>query len=287
MFKKYFYGFFIFAAILLSAPGCASMFNKVFIKPKLTYEAMKIDRLEITGATVRLYLGIDNKNNMSFEIINMEHVVSLEKNKVLETVMTDRVHIKAREKTIVEFPVDISFLGLKDNVKNIWKNQKIEYQVQSTLLLNTALGKIPLKIKFEDVINLPPFPDLKIEDVKVEKMGFTETNMIFKIRVINNDKIKLNVNELSYEILLNDFEIAKGNLDTPKNEKDNEKDKKDNKDIVLEIPVNMKLLSLKRSITDMLKKGEINYDVHIHMNVNSTYGEYILPLDKKGTKKLY
>lgn len=111
-------------------------------------------------------------------------------------------------------------------------------------------------------------------------MGFTEINMVFSVRILNNDKIKLNINELNYEVFFNAFEIAKGKMDSVKNPANKN-------DLLLDIPVKLQLLSLKKSITDMMKKGEINYDIHLHINVNSAYGDYILPLDKTGTTKIY
>ncbi|MDH4261529.1 MAG: LEA type 2 family protein [Spirochaetia bacterium] len=256
------------------------MIKKTFIRPKITYEAMKIDKLELTGATIRLYVGIENKNNINMELSSIKNVVSLEGNNVLENIINDKVFIKAKDKTIVEFPVDLSFLGLKDNLKSIWKKQKIEYHVETTMMLHSIIGDIPIKIKYDDVINLPPIPDLKIEDVKVDKMGFAEMKMVFFVRVVNNKKIQLKVKDLTYDVNFNEFEIAKGTMDTVKTVIDSN-------DLLLEIPVNVQFLSFKRSITDMMKKGEINYDIHIYLNINSTYGDYILPMDKKGTAKLY
>ena len=271
--------------LIICLSGCASLLKKAFIKPKITYEGMQIQQIELTQATILLSLGIDNRNNMDFDITQMEHTVSLGTNRVMETIIKDRVFIKAMGKTIVQFPVDISFLGVKENLIELWKQKNIPYHVTSRLIIESGIGKIPLKFKFEDVIKLPPIPDLTVDDIIIDNISFSNISMIFALRILNNDKIKLNIDELSYDVSFNGFQIAKGKLDTTSFSDFRQSDT-DNS-ILLNIPVNMHLLSLKRSITDMMKNGQVIYNIHLHLKTKSEYGTYILPLDKSGTTKLY
>jgi LEA14-like dessication related protein len=269
--------------ILLTA-GCVSLLKKTFKKPKVSYEAMKIESIDPAGASIRLFLGIDNENNMDLHIDHMDHIIYLEGNKILETTITDKVYIKPKDKTIIEFPLQLSFSGLKGNLLSIWNKKKIEYQVDSKVFIKSALGVVPFNLKYDEVLELPPLPDLSIEKIKIDNMSFSEIDIIVSVLIENNDKIKLDMKELDYEIYFNTMEIAKGKMDSPK--KSIHVKNKENK-ILLEIPVKMKLLGLKRSITDMFKKGEIDYKILINIKGNSAYGEYNLPLDKSGLTKIY
>src|SRR5512147_364412 len=80
--------------------GCASFFKKTFIKPKVSYESMLIEKIEPSGATVRLFLSIENKNNLDFNLSHMDHTVYLEGKKLFDTTVDDRILIKAHDKTI-------------------------------------------------------------------------------------------------------------------------------------------------------------------------------------------
>ncbi|MDH4200827.1 MAG: LEA type 2 family protein [Spirochaetia bacterium] len=256
------------------------MIKKSFKKPKLSYEGMMVEKLEPTGASIRLYLGVSNRNNIDLQVSKMTHVVYLEDVKLLETDIKDKINIKSREKTIVEFPLQISFLGLKKNIVNLWENKKIRYTINSSLMMNTVIGEFPLNIKYSDILELPPLPELKVKDVKMDSMTFSEVNMTVFLKILNNNKIQLALDNMEYEIYFNNFEVAKGHMEKIEFSKDKT-------DVDLAIPLKMRLLSVKRGVAEMLKSGEIQYNVHVLIKGNSTYGEYEIPFDTKGITKIY
>lgn len=278
--------------------GCLGLIKKSFVKPTLSYEAVKIEKWEPSGALIRLYLGIDNPNNLDFDLDSMKHVVYVGGKKIFETVIKDKVYIKPKDKTVVEFPISISFTGLQDSILEVWQQKALKYMVDSKVIFNTALGKLPVKIKFEDILKLPPLPELSIDHIKIDNMSFTEVNLILYVKISNNEKIKLDVEQMAYEIFLNDLEVAKGEMEPQLNFKEdsgstekaaNQKDppNKDQKQVLLPIPVKMKLLSVKKGVTELFKSGKINYEIHIKLKGKSVYGDYLLPLDKKGVTRIY
>jgi len=262
---------------VISQLQCASLVMKAFKKPQLTYEGMEIKEFDFSGISFVLYLGINNENGYGLKVAGMRHQIKLEGLDLMVIESKEKFHIKPNEKTVIKIPVELSFEAITKNISGIFSKEYLRYEVTSVLNLVTSTGKIPLETIFHDKIEMIPVPLVVLTKVDLNSLDFAEVSMTFHIKILNNKQVKLTHPKLEYELFLNEMEIAKGKMESEKTEDQLE----------LEIPVNIKLLSLKRSMIEMIRDGRIKYSINIIIKGRSKFGNYSLPLKKSGEAELY
>ena len=275
---KYYISFLVILS--LSFPGCASIAKKMFKKPTVAYEGFQLKHIDFAGTSLVFFLSVDNPNRVGLKIAKMQHALYLDGEKFLETEMDDAIYIKPNKRTVLEIPIQFTFSGFKKGLTYLLKTRLLPYELKSLITLDTPIGDIPVKIEKRGELELPPPPKIAVKKVKLRKMSFTDIDIVFYVVVKNNDEVNLKIANFSYSLDLNNSPISKGVVTTIT---------KDNisKELHLEIPISLKILNLKRSIIKTIKSGKIDYELNMYLNMKSRYGAYIIPVEKRGTSKMY
>jgi len=260
--------------------NCSSLGKKMFQRPDVKIEKVTVESINYSGARILFFIKIDNPNKLGVRLSAIDYTFKLHNEQILSIALEKNINIKGRESTLVEIPVDISFLTLNSTIENIISLKNIDYQMDTRVLIDTSIGKIPFKLHKEDFITMPLIPELSVENVKVKEMNILSTSMIFYVKIKNNDKIQMDIDQFDYTLYMNDQEISAGKLEPDQVViKENE--------ITLPVPVNLKLMNLKESVMTMIQSGTIQYKLNINIYANSAYGKYKLPISKVGTAKIY
>lgn len=105
-------------------------------------------------------------------------------------------------------------------------------------------------------------PKVAVYGVRMAKMSLSEGNLLVALRVTNPNSYALPLNGLDYKLSLNGIDIAGG-----QRTKNFTIDAK--QDRIIEIPVTFSLLTLLRTVPNIVKTGQFTYDLsgHAHFPV--------------------
>ncbi|MDH5719432.1 MAG: LEA type 2 family protein [Spirochaetia bacterium] len=259
---------------------CASLVEKVFTTPDVEVEKVTFEDIALSGVTLNINLAIDNPNTISLTLKKMYYKMYIEGQELVKGDKDEPLLIVGNSKTENIVPVSVNFSGLKEGISGILNKDELNYKFTGVMILKSPVGDLTFDLDEEGVIPLPKPPDFTVEDVTMGDMGLTSATIIFHIKVENNEKMNFEMNTFNYEISINDTDVSSGNQTV--NESLFE-----GGDKTYGIPVNIKLLGLKRSLVDVIKSGTFKYVFKFNLDLNSVYGPYTIPYEKEAMVELY
>jgi LEA14-like dessication related protein len=108
--------------------------------PKLSFGSLKLDRLTMTGADLKLSLKLNNPNVFSMLLGKMQYNFKLNEQSILSGLTDKSMQISEKSDNIIEIPVSVDFLRAGTAVYQILNGNKIlNYQLGGNLDLSTSL----------------------------------------------------------------------------------------------------------------------------------------------------
>lgn len=259
---------------------CASFKRSVFVNPKVSIESVKVEDFGFNGAKLLVTVAIDNPNRVGIKLSHLKYSVSVEDTKLLDGEKTERIPIAAKEISRITFPVTVQYAGLKEGVKSVFGRKLLKYDLAVETGLVTPIGDLKFDINRNDEIPIPRFPAFHVEKIDISEMGLTSATLNLKVRIDNNEDIVLDIKEFRYFLALSGEEVASGNFSM-------DRQLNAQKAFAFTIPVNIKLLNLRKSVATMLKSDTIDYEIDFLLKLESTYGPFEMPFHEKARMPLY
>ena len=108
--------------------------------PKLSFGSLKLDRLTLTGADLKLSLKLNNPNVFSMLLGKMQYNFKLNEQSILSGLTDKSMQISEKSDNIIEIPVSVDFLRAGTAIYQILNgNKTLNYQLGGNLDLSTSL----------------------------------------------------------------------------------------------------------------------------------------------------
>ncbi|RME90962.1 MAG: hypothetical protein D6767_06040 [Candidatus Hydrogenedentota bacterium] len=274
--KKY-----IILTLLFLQWHCASLFKSAFTPPQVSVEDVEIVDAGFNGATLNLKIAVNNPNAIGIKLASFSYEVLTKGEKLASGEKKDPIDIKGKDISRFSVPVTIRYAGLQQGIVAIIKERKLPYEVKTKIAVDTPIGVLHFSPEHKGEIPIPTLPDVEISKVFLDEMGITSTTIVFQVKIKNNSDVKVKLKKFHYEISINDFTIANAEMmldKTLESEKQTQ---------LVSIPVTLKLLSLKRSLINVIKEGKFRYFVKMNLSMETNYGEFDVPYESEGMSSLY
>lgn len=126
--------------------------------PKLSFNALKLERLTLNGAEMKLGIKMNNPNVFSILLDKMQYDFKLNDLSIVSGNTDKGMQIKEKGDSIIEIPITVDFLKAGMTVYQIINGSKsINYQLGGNLDLTTSLplmGKVNLPFDLSGKTNL-------------------------------------------------------------------------------------------------------------------------------------
>ncbi len=176
----------VFLLVMCSSVDSSLMDNLSKLKkPTATIEKVDIDSISFRDVNLLFNIGIDNPYPLGIKLDNVKFRFDIENNKLFETSTPKGLSIKARDKTITPFIVNLEYLKIQKIVKNYSKKDYLNCEVTSTVVLHVPKKLAGLKdyltFTYKHKIKIPALkPVIKIKNFKVNAPSVADISNAIK-----------------------------------------------------------------------------------------------------------
>jgi len=198
---------------VFSLTTCQSLMSAVQ-EPVLSLHSVDLVNINLDSARVLCKVQVENPNGFDIPFPETDWEFFINTNSFLNGTVKNNHKIRARNKTIVEVPVDLKYADIFNSFKSLPGTQKADYKV--------ALGvKFPLPLLKEKVwtfehngsLPIPQLPKIRTPSMRMENANTTRAEIIVTINVENPNPFELPMPKIEYDYQLNKNSFIKGNLE--------------------------------------------------------------------------
>lgn len=143
--------------LLLSA--CGGIAERAFTRPVIAVRGVKVRSLGLTGGALEATLAIANPNPYPLPVQRATYAFTLADSTEVGRGMTATPFtIPARDSTVVQLPVDVSWQGLRAAARDAARDGTVDYRLAGVVTLDTPLGDP--NVTFESVGRFTPPPSM-------------------------------------------------------------------------------------------------------------------------------
>jgi LEA14-like dessication related protein len=265
--------------------GCAQLSKKAdAIKPTAEVTNVRLANINFEQADLVFDLAVENRNPVALKLSGLNYNLKIENQSVVSGVAASGMQIKASSTSTVELPVSLKFDDLKKLPGELMNKDSIVYQLDTQFVVNLpVIGDMTIPVSKQGELPVPKLPRIKIKDVKIKKLGFTEANIVAQVEIDNPNAFDLGLSDMNYKLNINQQTWGQGKISQsssiPKKGKG-----------TIDIPVTLNLLSMGPAVYTLLSKKQA-FEYHLVGGVTLDTGiellrNYTMPLDIKGKSAL-
>ncbi len=265
--------------------GCAELAKHAdTIKPTAKVTGTRLANISFEQVDLVFDLAVENKNPITLDLAGLDYDLKIENQSLVSGVTAKAVKLKANATSPVQLPVTLKFDDLKKLPGELWNKDKLAYDLQTTFNINLpAIGNYAIPVSKQGELPVPKTPDIKIKDVKVKNLSFTNAELVAQVEVSNPNDFDLGVSNLNYQLNVNQQNWGQGKINKSSNIPKRGKG-------IVEIPVKLDLLNAGKSAYNALvNKAPVKYQFTGNAELDTgieLLRDYNMPFDIKGTTSI-
>lgn len=250
------------------------------IKPTAKLTGTRLANINFEQVDLVFDLAVENKNPVSLNLAGLDYELKIENQSLVSGTTAQAIKLKASSTSPVQLPITLKFNDLKNLPGELWKKDKIAYQLISQFNVDLpVIGNYAIPVTNKGELPVPKIPDIKIKDVKVKNLSFTSADLIAQVEVSNPNDFDLGLSNLNYQLTVNQQNWGQGKINQ------NSSIPKKGKGLV-EIPVKLNILSAGKSAYNALvNKAPMEYQLTGNVTLDTgleLLKKQNIPLDIKG-----
>lgn len=267
--------------MLYSCSGLMNMLNNqdTIKKPNAKIVDVKITGLSFEKVDLVFDIEIQNPNSVGINMSGLNYELLINDQDFIDGEDKNPLKIKSKGKSIVKFPLSLTYLNLYRTYKNVEGKKDIEYEFRTKLGFTLpVIGEVKIPLKTKGKIPGLSIPNLKFKSinfVKIKKKSFIPVGVVLalKMAVDNKNSSSVFLNGMNYKLNVN----GKNWLDGKSTKKINLENKKES---VIEVPIYLEVQKLGPAIIDMVRGNtKLDYELDTDLLIGSS-----LPLVKEFKK---
>ena len=149
----------ILAATALALSSCGGIAERAFTRPVLAVRSVKLRSVGLTGGSIEARLSITNPNPFPLPVERATYLFALaDSTEIGRGITAAAFTIPARDSTMVQLPVDVSWEGLRAAARDAARDGTVDYRLSGVVTLDTPLGNP--NVSFESAGRFTPPPAL-------------------------------------------------------------------------------------------------------------------------------
>ena len=185
------------------------------LKPELSVATVNVTDIDPDRIKMTVKAFLKNPSPIEVKTSRLDYRVLIDDIEVLKSSYTKPIVIRSSDSTAVELPMEVLSKPMKDVLKR-FKEQGID-SARYTLLA-TLYADVPIagerEFSFDKTVRGPAFqiPDVKIEDINLDKFGLNESRIEAKLRISNPNTFPLKFENSRFTMKVGDELTTNGGI---------------------------------------------------------------------------
>jgi LEA14-like dessication related protein len=276
---------FVATTLIALVSGCASVSRySETIKPSASVSGIKVSHLDFDKIDLILEVMVENRNPLAINLAAIQYALKIGENRLVEGNHQQSIAVAARSTTPVSVPMRLSFAELKRVAGDLWDRDFVDYQIDLALTLPLPLmGDYTIPLAKQGTMPVPKVPQVKLQQLQVEKVGLSGAELLAKIEVANPNGFDLTLANFDYTLSVNQQQWGEGNIATPSTIGQKSAS-------IIAIPLKLDLRTIGSSAYRMiLNRAAVEYQVNSSVTVDTPVEllrHITLPFNFSGTTSL-
>jgi len=191
------------ALLLASAAGCATLRDLAagtFERPRLTFETVSAEGLDLDGVTLALHYRIDNSNSVGISLAKLGYALEVEGRPVFSGALPGGLKIPARGAAPLVIPVRLQFGAVAGFVGALLTKETVAYRISGSVGVDTPIGLVELPYEHQGTAPVPRPPAVSIESARVVTEGVGRVGIDLQLRLSNRNPFAMPAGRLDYAL---------------------------------------------------------------------------------------
>jgi len=239
-------------SISLVFTNCQSL-SSLINMPVLSLHSVEIININFKDAQMLCKVNVKNPNRFDIPFPEVGWELFVNTNSFIKGVIKNNEYIKANKTTIVEIPFSVEYSELFSAFTSLIESKNFNYKVA-----------LDAKFSFKDYVNktfhlehdgnipIPKIPSVSFRSFVVKDMSLTKIDFEVSLEIENKNSFIMNVNNLSYNFVINNSQWSSGGLQNTRLNADGK--------TVIPILFSVNSLNMVKDITLLITRGtDISY----------------------------
>jgi len=270
--------------ICLFLTHCADLMN-ILKKGSIEEPDVKVTKTRLAGLSFKqadlvFDIQIDNPNPVGISLAGFDYDLLLNNISFLKGKQDKSLEIKANEMATIHLPLSLLFENIYATYQRLKNEDKISYTLNTGLAFNLpVLGELRIPVSTSGEFPAIKIPVVNIKYLKMNRLSFTGADFSLGIGINNPNSLGFNINDLTYNLIVNETLWAEGQTSEGMNIR-----AKENNTVL--VPFTLNLLQIGSALYQEINEGK-NFDYQLigQVNLSSSMeilGQIKLPFDVTG-----
>lgn len=253
-------------------------------KPTISVERANITSLNFESVGLAFDLKVFNPNKLAVTLAGFDYDFLLNDASFLKGKQDTVQTIKAQGESILQIPIRLTFKNLYQTFQGLKSQDSTAYKLNCGLNFNLPiLGKTRVPVSKSGFLPLPKLPKIKVQSVKLNKLGFTGADLLLNLQLDNPNAFRVFLNKLNYNFTVGGQSWVSGLLN--RQQEVGAKGKN-----ILSIPISLNFLKMGKTALQLLQGNKsLDYKLDGDMNLRTSLpmiGKVKIPVRKSGKVNL-
>ncbi|MEP2617798.1 MAG: LEA type 2 family protein [Marinomonas sp.] len=255
--------------------GCSAL-QKTFEvkKPEASVTSVSIDSLSAESITLLVNLNVANPNAFTLNTGGFDLDLMVNDSQIATIAQPDAsLSLPAKGSNSMTLPVTLPFEELLSSVDGLSDKSEVNYGIDGDVAINLpVLGDIDIPVRYTGTLPVPKKPEVSFKNFNLDSVSLNGAKMSVDLEVTNPNVFDLKLNDLNYELAMQDKSIGQGTIETI--------DLPQGETRELNIPLSLSLSDMGMTLYRMLSGSDpISADMSVEADVDTSLeGWQTLPL---------
>ena len=260
------------AVMLAGLAGCSA--------PSAKMTGVNFKDIGLQSMTIMFHVELTNPNASALPLADVDYELSSRGNSFFTGQAPLQGEVPARGKKAISLPATIAYAQLLTALADAKLGSVLPYKAELGLSVKVpVLGKLRLPVSKEGDLPIPTAPGVEMASIKWDKLTLDSAGGVFTLRLTNRNQFPLELDTMSYSLMLGSMDVARSSLARPVALAAN------GGEGTMEVPLSFSPRKFGLAALGMLT-GNRSYSMTGEIVVKTSYGPMRLPFAKSGNISL-
>lgn len=191
------------SAALAACAGIDKMLAGTFERPRLTFESVGVEAVDLEGATAVAHYRVENPNGFGLSVARLSYQLEVDGQRVAAGSLPGGLRLPARGAAPLSIPVRVRYADVPAFLERVARSDRLAYRASGGVGFDTAIGAVDIPWSVSGEVPMPKLPGLAVDSVRLAGAGFTGVTIDVRIRVGNRNAFPIPGGRLEYRLDLN------------------------------------------------------------------------------------
>ncbi len=258
--------------VLAALAGCSA--------PSAKLAGVSFKDINLQSVTVVFDVELTNPNASALPLADVDYELTSQGNSFFTGESPLQGEVPARGTKMLSLPAKIAYTQLLTALANVKLGSVLPYKAVLGLSVKVPiLGKLRLPVSREGNLPVPTAPGVELASVKWDKLTLDNAGGVFTLRLTNRNQFPLELETMSYSLMLGSMDVARSSLARPVALGAN------GGEGTMEIPLSFSPRKFGLAAIGMLT-GNRGYSLSGEIVVKTSYGPMRMPFARSGNISL-